>query len=102
MGQSCLCGKKHYNTFVDLLSIAINEFFEHAILLLFRKVKPRFEKAENLDELPPPEAAVSLPPVIMQGSKGFNLQNSLQNRSGNNSGRTDVKKPLGKVRLAPL
>ena len=68
--------------------------------LPFRKAKPRFEKPRDLDDLPPPEAASNLPPVILQGSKGFNLQSSLQN--DNNNSRTEPGKPLGRVRLAPL
>ncbi|XP_028390926.1 uncharacterized protein LOC114515809 [Dendronephthya gigantea] len=65
-----------------------------------RKVKPRFEKPDDLNDLPPPEVASDLPPVILQGSKGFNLQNSL--KSDRSKNKTDGSKPLGRVRLAPL
>ena len=68
-------------------------------LLHFRKAKPRFETPGDLESLPPPSVASNLPPVVLQGSKGFNLQSSLKK---DNVNKTAVNKPLGKVRLAPL
>lgn len=64
-----------------------------------RRKLSHFEQPEDLDDLPAPKAVSNLPPVVLQGSKGFNLQNTLQKQDS--ASKTNTV-PTGRVRLAPI